>query len=84
VVTAEDSRSQWTNLQSAKTKLESLLLKQKRQEAELRVTSERNEQIAAAERSAKNWTHNDQRNEIVCHETGQHWHWTDFYGGRIG
>lgn len=83
VVTAEDSRSQRTNLQSAKTKLESLLTERHRQETKQQVILERNGQISSAERPAKGWTHNAQRGEVVCHKTGHHWSWPDFYEGRI-
>jgi len=83
VVTAEDSRSQWTNVQSARAKLARLIAEGEAKSVAHELAAERIGQIASAERSAKSWTHNGQRSEVVCHDTGQRWRWDDFYRGRI-
>ncbi len=85
VVSAEDSRSQWQNLQSAKTKLAEALRSASDSEL-VNVTSEqRNAQIRSCERPAKSFTHRETGSHasVLCHETGQRWRLDDFRKGRI-
>jgi peptide chain release factor 1 len=81
---AEDSRSQRQNTESAKRKLQCLLAERASNQAATAVGQERRRQISTAERPAKQFTHNrDQRGQVVCHETGTVWRWSDFYRGRL-
>ncbi len=83
VVAAEESRSQHQNLQSARAKLVDVLSRAQDQSLLEQIEGERNAQIASGERPAKAFTHNDQRGEVVCHETGERWGWREFYAGRV-
>jgi peptide chain release factor 1 len=83
VVNAEDSRSQWQNLTSAKEKLVRALTAAAEAEADSRIGGDRRFQIASVERSAKSFTHNDQRSEVLCHETGAVWRLQDWRRGRL-
>jgi peptide chain release factor 1 len=83
VVVVERGRSQWQNLQQARTVLAQRLLDSAQQEASDQVSADRNRQIASGERPVKQFTHNEQRSEVVAHETGETWRWSDFYRGRL-
>jgi peptide chain release factor 1 len=83
VVTAEDSRSQWSNIASAKRKLAEALEAAVTRQARNRTNGARRDQISTGERAAKQFTHNAQRGFVVCHESGASWHWADFYRGRL-
>jgi peptide chain release factor 1 len=83
VVTSEDSRSQWTNIVAAKRKLAEALDRAAKRQAVGRMNAARRRQISTAERAAKQFTHNDQRGFVLCHETGATWRWSDFYRGRL-
>jgi peptide chain release factor 1 len=83
VVTAEDSRSQWANNTAAKRKLAKALHGAAEGRAKERTNEARRGQISTGERAAKQFTHNEQRGFVVCHETGTTWRWTDFYRGKL-
>jgi peptide chain release factor 1 len=83
VVVVERGRSQWQNLQEARAVLAQRLLDAAQREAANEVSADRNRQIASGERPMKQFTHNDQRSEVVAHETGETWRWSDFYRGRL-
>jgi peptide chain release factor 1 len=83
VVTAEDSRSQWANITAAKRKLAGVLHGAAEGRAKERTNDARRGQISTGERAAKQFTHNEQRGLVVCHETGTTWRWTDFYRGKL-
>jgi peptide chain release factor 1 len=83
VITAEDSRSQWSNITSAKRKLAEALEAEVGRKERSRTNNARRDQISTGERAAKQFTHNEQRGLVVCHETGATWRWSDFYRGRL-
>ena len=85
VTSAEDSRSQWQNLQSAKAKLAEALRGARDSEQMGAMSEQRNAQIRSCERSAKSFTHRETGSHasVVCHETGQRWRLEDFRKGRI-
>ena len=83
VVTAEDSRSQWTNIASAKRKLAEALDAEVTRTVRSGTNELRRGQISTGERAAKQFTHNEQRGFVVRHETGATWRWSDFYRGRL-
>ena len=83
VVTAERERSQWQNLQAAKAELRSRIEEHERGLLVQAVGDERNRQILTGERPAKQWTHNSQRGEVLSHDSGQRFRWSDFYAGKI-
>jgi peptide chain release factor 1 len=82
-VVVEHGRSQWQNLQEARAVLAERLGDMARQQDSAKVLSERNRQIASAERPVKQFTHNEQRSVVESHGTGEVWRWSDFYRGRI-
>lgn len=82
IVTAERERSQWQNLQVAKAELRRRLEEFVESGRAREVSEERRRQILSGERPAKQWTHNTQRAEVVCHATGERWRWSDFYSGK--
>jgi peptide chain release factor 1 len=83
VITAEDSRSQWRNITSAKRKLAEALEAEVGRKERSRINDARRGQISTGERAAKQFTHNEQRGFVMCHETGAMWRWSDFYRGRL-
>jgi len=83
VVVVERGRSQWHNLQEARNELARQLLDSAHREASSQMSVERNRQIAPGERPVKQFTHNEQRSEVVAHETSESWRWSDFYRGRL-
>lgn len=82
-MTAEDSRSQWENVCSAKRKLADHLADELGRPDADATNTVRREQITTGERPAKQFTHNDQRGVVVCHESGTTWRMADFYRGRL-
>jgi peptide chain release factor 1 len=83
VVVVERGRSQWQNLQEARSVLAQRLLESAQQEASDRLSADRNRQIASGGRPVKQFTHNEQRSVVEAHETGETWRWSDFYRGRL-
>jgi protein subunit release factor A len=83
VVVVERGRSQWQNLQEARAVLAQRLLDLAQREASDQMSADRNRQIASAERPVKQFTHNEQRSEVVAHEKDEVWRWSDFYRGRL-
>jgi peptide chain release factor 1 len=83
VVTAEDSRSQWTNIVAAKRKLAEALDAAAVRQAGNRINAARRRQISTGGRAAEQFTHNDQRGFVLCHETRATGQWSDFYRGRL-
>jgi peptide chain release factor 1 len=83
VVTAEDSRSQWSNITASKRKLVEALNAEAEGQQRARTNETRRGQISTGERAAKQFTHNEQRGFVLCHETGATWRWSDFYRGTL-
>lgn len=83
VVVVERGRSQWQNLQEARSVLERRLLQAAQQEQLHTQSADRNRQITSGERPVKQFTHNEQRAVVESHETGDTWRWSDFYRGRL-
>ncbi len=82
-VTAERERSQWQNLRAAKAELRRRLEAAAEEGSFREVSDERRRQIRTGERPAKQWTHNAQRGEVLCHATGERWKWSNFYSGKV-
>jgi len=68
-----DGRSQWQNRQTARAELVRRLGEESNRTNRLQLNAERNDQIGSGERSAKSFTWNSQRDEVVDHSTGQKW-----------
>ena len=83
IVVVERGRSQWQNLQEARSVLAQRLLESAQQEASGRLLADRNRQIASGERPVKQFTHNEQRSLVEAHERGESWRWADFCRGRL-
>jgi len=83
IVVVERGRSQWQNIQAARGVLAQRLLELAERHASEQVSDARNRQITSGERPMKQFTHNEQRSEVVAHETGETWRWWDFYRGRL-
>lgn len=78
-----DGRSQWQNRQTARAEL-ARRLEEESHRTTLGVLNElRMSQIGTGERSAKSFTHNTQRDEVVDHSTGRKWRLGAFMKGRI-
>lgn len=82
VVSCETERSQWSNRQIALKKLDEALAQQVRDAAQSAVNESRSRQVRP-DRSAKGFTYNEQRDEVLCHETGQKWRMSQFLKGRF-
>lgn len=82
VVTRTSGRSQSTNLADARADLEGRLQEAARQRQSGTRSGARRGQIAAADRPAKSFTHNQQRDEVRCHDTGARWSLRAFGQGR--
>jgi peptide chain release factor 1 len=81
-VVVDHGRSQWQNLRQAKLVLVQRLQEIARRADSTRLSTDRNRQIAC-ERTAKQFTHNEQRSVVESHETEEVWRWSDFYRGRL-
>ena len=83
VVEAEEQRSFEQNRRGALRRIEERLRSEQATAAVATLRSERNAQVASAERPAKTWTHTEYRGEVICHETGEHWPLEAFRRGRL-
>jgi peptide chain release factor 1 len=77
-----DGRSQWQNRQEARRVLSDRIAALKGEESANSLNAQRRSQINS-ERSAKTFTHNEQRDEVVDHQTGRKWRMTDFAKGKF-
>jgi len=77
-----DGRSQWQNRQEARRVLSERIAEHLEGMAEVEHNDQRRTQINP-ERSAKSFTHNTQRNEVVDHNTGRSWRLGDFRKGKF-
>jgi peptide chain release factor 1 len=77
-----DGRNQWQNRQEARRVLAKRVAAVEVEEALHIRNGERNGQIDS-ERSAKSFTHNTQRDEVVDHSTGRSWRLRDFAKGKF-
>lgn len=73
VVTCEQERSQWRNLQLAKRVLAARLADQLRHSAHAERNQSRRAQFGGAERSERVWTWQYQRDQVTHHPTGRRW-----------
>jgi peptide chain release factor 1 len=83
VVTRESGRSLTDNLAAARADLTAQLTVRAASAHGAGRNISRRAQISTAERSAKSFTHNAQRGESLCHETGQRWELRAFLRGRL-
>lgn len=75
-----DMRSQYQSRQTARRELTKRLESRYDDEA----NAERNDRrTASSERSAKTFTHNEQRDEVVDHQTGRKWRMSDWTKGKF-
>jgi peptide chain release factor 1 len=70
VVAIERGRSQIANLERARRVLEERLHSAHGEAAKEGVNNDRRAQVSSAERAAKQWTWNEQRDEVINHESG--------------
>lgn len=78
-----EGRSQWNNRQRAWQELERRLKRRARGESASQQNDTRRRQITTQERSAKTFTHNEQRSEVKDHQTGRKWSIDQFQRGRF-
>lgn len=83
VVTAAGDRSQHRNRAAALAELERRLAGDAEEQGRERRNGERRRQVVTGERPVKQFTHNAQRGEVVCHDTGRRWRLQDFQKGRL-
>lgn len=82
LITRTSGRSKIANLQSAKDELLARLQEEKARRADQHTNSLRAAQVQT-ERSAKTFTHNQQRDESISHDDSRRWRMTDFMNGRL-
>lgn len=82
VITRETGRSQGENLKSAERELREQLTSRARKRRKTRQDATRRAQVQP-KRAAKTFTHNQQRAEVVDHQTGQRWSQTAWRRGRF-
>lgn len=83
VVVVERGRSQHQNLEQARAELTRRLEDEVRTSDTTRRNDLRGAQIQTGQRSSKQWTWNDQRGEVLCHESGERWRIRDFLRGKF-
>ena len=83
VVVVERGRSQYQNLEQAREELARRLGAGVGEAREKARNELRGAQIRTGERSSKQWTWNDQRGEVLCHESGERWRIRDFLRGKF-
>jgi peptide chain release factor 1 len=83
VVVATASRSQHRNIADARAELARRLEADLSAETGRARNGARRSQVAGAGRPVKAWTWNDQRSEVVDHDTGQRWPMRAFLRGRF-
>ena len=77
-----DGRSQWANRQEARRVLSDRIAVLNREGAMDDLNAQRRSQVNP-ERAAKAFTHNEQRDEVVDHESGRKWRMSDFHKGKF-
>lgn len=77
-----EGRKQWGNRQEARRVLSDRVAAHRLAEG-LRMCNDQRRVQINPERSAKSFTHNTQRNEVVNHETGQSWRLGEFQKGKF-
>lgn len=82
IVVTIDGRNQWQNRQAARKELASRLAERALEASQTAQNGQRAEQ-SASERSAKSFTHNEQRDEILDHESNRRWRMSSFMKGKI-
>ena len=78
-----DGRSQWNNRQEARVELARRLAKESDRTIQSSLNADRVGQIGTSDRAEKGFTYNEQRDEVVCHATGQKWRMGAFMKGRF-
>ena len=78
-----DSRSQDTSREIALTELTRRLEARAREEARTHTNDQRRSQIASAERPVKEFTWNEQRDEVIDHGSGRRWPMKKAFKGRF-
>lgn len=82
VIVRENGRSQSDNLADARRELAERLADRAAQRSRRRTDSVRGQQVVA-DRAAKTFTHNEQRGEVVDHDTGRRWSTKDWRRCRL-
>jgi len=82
VITRTSGRSQIANLADAKADLQGRLNSLHRGAVHADRDNQRRRQVRS-DRAAKTFTHNQQRDEVVCHDTGRRWTTRAFAQGRL-
>ena len=82
-VEIDSGRSQHQNLERARRILSDRLAETDRAEAARGRNIARQRQIATGERPSKDWTWNTQRNEVLCHSTGERYDLAKLRRGRV-
>lgn len=77
-----EGRKQWSNRQEARRVLAERVAEHHAERERSARNDQRRSQIDA-ERAAKSFTHNAQRNEVVDHSTGRTWRLRDFTKGKF-
>lgn len=77
-----DCRSQWESRQQARRELTRRLASAATEQSVEARNLQRTSQIHSAERPAKAFTYNEQRDEVVDHDGGRRWRMTSFMKGR--
>lgn len=78
-----DGRSQWQNRQEARRELARRLSELDETGAICSDNTHRVQQVASADRAAKTFTWNTQRDEVLDHQTGRRWRMSEFQKGKI-
>ena len=82
-VVATESRSQHENRRTAFNRLQERLRRDAEQQTTAAVNQQRRTQIDSGERPMKQWTWNQQRNEVIDHRTGRKVSMRAMLGGRF-
>jgi protein subunit release factor A len=84
VVVVERGRSQSQNLTQARAELLARLGARADDATNKRSNATRKGQISTGERPVKQWTWNEQRNEVLHHDSGQRWRMDEFLSSGMG
>lgn len=83
MVQIDSGRSQHQNKERALSILAERLADMEREDAQRKRNDGRREQVASAERPAKDFTWNTQRGEVLCHSTGKRYDLARFKQGKL-
>lgn len=83
VVVATESRSQHTNREVAFERLKVRLQDAAEERSHAALDATRRSQVSGSGREAKQWTWNQQRSEVVDHDTGRRWPMKDIIRGKF-